>query len=184
VGRNLDPADVVTFTTPGRIDPLTGSVAAGPGGRRLTINLPAGLRPGVNTVRLTRPAPVTSPPSCSPHVLSQSNAAPFLLRPSVVSIGPASPPEHLQVVVSPPVGPRQQVSLLLNRAGGVPPLAFTLGATPHPTETDTLSFDLSNFPGGAIPTGRYLARVRVDEAESRLDVDAFGRYVGPLVIVP
>ena len=65
-----------------------------------------------------------------------------------------------------------------------------------PTETTTLSFDVSGIPassippelvggqGGSIPPGTYLARVRVDGAESRLVVDASGKFIDPIVRVP
>ncbi len=86
-------------------------------------------------------------------------------------------------VVSPPVGPRQRVSLLLNRAAG-PAAAFVVPAGPHPAETDTFAFNTANLPGGPVPPGVYLARVRVDEAESRLDADASGKFTNPIVTIP
>jgi hypothetical protein len=187
IGRNLDPGDDALFTTPGQSDPLIGTVQPGPGGDELTVLLPAGLHPGVNTVRLAQLAPVLSPPPTSPpspHVLAQSNAAAFILRPTVVSIGPGSPPGSLTAVVSPKVGPKQQVFLLLNQIGVAAPLAFALPAAPHATETDTFTFDLTGFQGGPIPPGEYLARVRVDEAESALNVDPSGGFSGPTVTIP
>ncbi len=191
VGSNLDPADDVTFTTPGKAASLVGTVQSGSDGTQLTVLLPAGLRPGVNTVRLTQLAPSSaSHPSGSSRVLSQSNAAPFVLRPTV-QFAPGSPPGGITAVVSPPVGPQQQVALVLNQVAasasappGSQPLAFALPAVPFSAETDTFVFDYSNFPGGAVPAGTYLARVRVDEAESRLDTDAAGNFSGPLVTIP
>jgi len=191
VGSNLDPADDVTFTTPGKAAPLVGTIQSGSDGTQLIVLLPSGLRPGVNTVRLTQLAPSSaSHPSASPRVLSQSNAAPFVLRPTV-HFAPGSPPGGITAVVSPPVGPQQQVVLVLNQVAasasappGSQPLAFALPAVPFTAETDTFVFDYSNFPGGTVPAGTYLARVRVDEAESRLDTDASGKFSGPLVTIP
>jgi hypothetical protein len=34
-----------------------------------------------------------------------------------------------------------------------------------------------------LPSGTYLARIRVDSAESRLTVDAAGAFNGPLVTI-
>jgi hypothetical protein len=181
VGANLDPSDEVTFTTPGKPDPIPGTVGPGPGGARLSVFLPAGLRPGVNTVQLTQLAPAVSPPSTVPRPLAQSNAALFLLRPTIVSLGPGSPPGSITAVVSPPVGPRQQVSMLLNGTGS-PAAAFLLAAAPHPAETDTFVFNVAKLRGGS-PPGVYLARIRVDEAESRLNVDASGKFFGPTVTI-
>ena len=95
-------------------------------------------------------------------------------------------PKSLKLVVSPRVGPEQQVSLVLNQLAGSPPSgpqAFVLPADPHPAETDTFSFT-TTFPNGAIPLGTYLCRVRVDTAESRLAVDSFGAFTGPQVSIP
>jgi hypothetical protein len=180
VGANLDPNDEVAFSTPGKPDPIPGTTGPGPGGARLMVFLPAGLRPGVNAVRLTQLAPAVSPPAVA-RPLAQSNAALFLLRPTIVSLAPGSPAGSIIAVVSPPVGPQQQVSLLLNEAAA-PAAAFLLKAGPHPAETDTFVFNVANLPRASPPTV-YLARIRVDEAESRLDADASGRFIGPTVTI-
>jgi len=194
IGHNLDPSDEAVFMTPGRTDPLLGTVQPGPGGDQLVVTLPAGLHPGVNTVQLTQLAPGPVSPPAAPRVIAQSNAAAFVLRPTWVKSTYGSPPGRLGVVVSPPVGPKQQVSLLLNQLGATP-RAFALPAEPRATETDTLFFDVSSIPagsippelaggeGGSIPPGAYLARVRVDGAESRLEVDSCGKFNGPIVTI-
>ncbi len=71
-----------------------------------------------------------------------------------------SPPAQIAVKVSPPVGPQQQVSLLLNQvpqhrlaavepAGSSAPLAFALPAFPRTTETDTFSLRSLRHPAQA-----------------------------------
>ena len=185
-GQGLSADSIVAFTTPGITDPIFGTIQPGSTSNSLSVTLPAGLRPGVNTVQLTQAAPVASPPGRSPHVLSQSNAIAFVILPAVVSIGTGSPPGQLTAVVSPSVGPAQQVSLILNQLAGSPPSgpqAFVLPANSHETETDTFSFS-TVFPSGSVPSGSYLARVRADAAESRLTVNTSGTFNGPLVIVP
>jgi hypothetical protein len=182
VGRNLDPASDVTFTTPGQPVPLAGAVGPGPGGGQLTVLLPDGLRPGVNTVRLTQRAPPASPPF-GPRVLSESNAAAFVLRPTLRSIALSSPPGQLVAVVYPAPGPRQQVTLLLNTLGGV---TFALPpappAPPQQAGPNTFYFNTTTR-SGPLPPGTYLVRVRVDDADSRLDVGASGRFTGPTVTI-
>lgn len=186
-GTGLSADTSVAFMTPGETNPITGVINPGSTSNSLSVTLPAGLlHPGVNTVQLTQAAPVASPPGRSPHVLSQSNAVAFVVLPAVVSIDSVSPPGKLIAVVSPSVGPEQQVYLVLNQLVGSPPSdpqAFALPADLHETETNTFSFS-TTFPNGSVPSGSYLARVRVDAAESRLTVDASGTFNGPLVNVP
>ena len=197
IGTNLNPSDEVTFTTPGLTTTLAGTVLSSVNDTQLTVLLPPGLRPGLNTVRLTQlvPPPVSasiSLPSGPPRILSQSNAAPFVLRPTVVSLAVGSPPGAIMAILSPTVGPRQQVVLMLNQISvpasaslplGTQPPSFALPAAPHPTETDTFVFDYTTFSQGGLPSGTYLARVRVDEAESRLETD-MGAFSGPQVTIP
>jgi hypothetical protein len=160
----------------------------------MTVLLPPSLRPGVNTVQLAHLA--SAPVSASlapPRVLSQSNAAPFVLRPTVVKLTVGSPSGAITALVSPPVGPQQQVVLVLNQLSapasssvppGPSPPAFTLPAAARTAETGTFVFDYTHFPGGVVPAGTYLARVRVDEAESKIQTNATGRFSGPLVTIP
>jgi len=203
IGSNLDPTDAVIFTTPGVTDFLFGTVQPGQGGDQLVVTLPAGLHAGVNAVQLAHlapepsspPSPPSSPPF-PPPVIAQSNAAAFVLRPAIMSTALGSPPGQLAVDVSPSVGPRQHVSLLLNEFAVASPRAFALPAAPRPTETSTLFFDISRIPAGSIPpeifgsqdgsipAGGYLARVRVDGAESPLEVDSSGKFSGPIVTIP
>jgi hypothetical protein len=186
IGRNLDPGDQVRFSTPGVADPVIGTVQPGPGGDQLVVQLPSGLRSGVNVVRLTRfgagmpPSPATSPP-CPSRVVTETNAAAFVIRPSILNLLPGSPPGAVTAVLAPGVGPRQQVDLLLNNLAGSPPLAYSVPAEPHPTETDTITFDVAAVLGAASPPVTYLARVRVDGAESPLQVNASNQFSGPTV---
>jgi hypothetical protein len=183
IGRNLDPASAVTFTTPGQPAPLAGAVVSGPGGDRLTVLLPDGLRPGVNMVRLTQRAPPASPPAGT-RVLSESNAAAFVLRPTLRAVTLSSPPGQLVAVVGPAVGPRQQVSLLLNALVGSAAFALPPAppAPPQQAGPNTFFFNTTTRRG-PLPPGTYLARLRVDDADSRLDVGASGKFTGPTVTI-
>jgi hypothetical protein len=192
-GQGLAADNVVAFTTPGSTDPIFGSIAPGSTSDRLVVMLPPGLRPGVNTVQLTQSAPVTSPPESSPHVLSQSNAVPFVILPQVVSVGPASPAGRLVADIVPVAGPQQKVALVLNQLTGSPPggpVALVLPSDPHPSETGTFSFTTTfQDPSDptkkvSVPSGAYLARVRVDAAESRLTMSPSGTFDGPQIAIP
>jgi hypothetical protein len=172
IGRNLDPTADVMFTTPGNADTLAGTIQAGGTSNQLKATLPAGLHAGVNLVRLVKLA------TAAPHVLSQSNAAAFILQPTLATITPGNP---ISVTVAPSVGPKQQVFLILNQTGGAAPPAFALPADAHGAETTTLTFSVPS--GGVIPAGTYLARIRVDDAESRLQM-AGGTFNAPTVAIP
>jgi hypothetical protein len=179
VGRNMDPGDRVTFSTPGREGTLAGAVEAGSRNERMLVAGPAGLRPGLNAVRLVRMAPVPPAPA---RVLFESNAVSFVLLPKVISLNPAAAqPGRITGVLSLQAGPTQRVSLVLSRVGAAG--AFMLPSAPHAAETDTFTFDRT-FNGGSVPAGTYLARVRVDDAETRLDVNPAGQFTGPLVNLP
>lgn len=140
---------------------------------RLTVTLPAGLRAGVNTVSVFHMQSMGSPPAL--RKLFESNVAAFMLRPFIV-IPPALKAARKTVLTlkcEPAVERAQRVALLLdNRELAIParPVAEL--------ETKQLAFPI---PEG-FPTGKFLARLRVDGAESSLEVDAgTGAYNGPLV---
>ena len=130
IGQGLNTDNTVAFMTPGKSEPILAAVGAGATPQLVPVTLPAGLRPGVNSVQLmqTVASPLGSPPA-SP-VLSTSNSMTFVIVPAIVSLSPASPPGTLQAVVFPTVAPNQQVSLVLNQKGGS--LAYTLPADPAP----------------------------------------------------
>jgi hypothetical protein len=178
-GRGLSDDYTAIFTTPGKADKIQGAIPAGGTSSAITVTLPQGLRPGLNTVQLIRAA--SSSPPGSPHITAQSNAAPFLLLPSVLNMAVASPPEHVVMTVRPAVDPAQDVSLVLNEFGlpaPARPQSFVLPADPHAIETDTFSFQV-----GSIPRGDYLARIRVDAAESRLNVGPNGGFDQPRITI-
>lgn len=185
IGQGLSTNSTAAFTTPGNSDPILTSVGPGATLQLMPVLLPAGLRPGGNSVQLmqTAASPPGSPPSSS--VLSMSNSMTFVILPAIVSLSPASPPGSIQAVVFPPVASNQQVSLILNQRSGS--LSYTLPSQPHPADTDTFTFS-TIFPdpllsGGTstVPSGVYLARIQVDSADSQLTMDASGKFNGPTV---
>jgi hypothetical protein len=57
---------------------------------------------------------------------------------------------------------------------------FLFDAGPISNVSDTLSFTLT-LQGGSVQPGQYFVRVRIDGAESPLDVGSGGAPVGPVV---
>jgi len=90
------------------------------------------------------------------------------------------PTRPLAIRISPVTQPGQDVRVLLNDLVNSPTSrGFTfpgaLGANPA---TDPVTFTLSG-----VPSGTYMVRVRVDGAETPLDVDANGAFTGPTITV-
>lgn len=128
----------------------------------LVVALPNGLHAGVRTARVVQAMDLKT--VLEPHKGFESNAVAFILQPVVNSVSYDA--TNFSVGVSPEIGPRQQVSLLLNEASapvGRPARAFSFDSARRATTTQILS-----FPAAAFPTGNYLVRVRVDNAESNM----------------
>jgi hypothetical protein len=137
----------------------------------------ASLRAGVQSLQVLHPpAPGSLPEGSAAYGLGvESNAAPFVLRPTLESISvelaPLEEDEPRQGVVTihlnMPVYPHQRVVLFLNEWSVSVPKAYLFDdshALDSPSATVTL-------PVAAIAPGDYLARVHVDGAESQLVID-------------
>jgi hypothetical protein len=115
-----------------------------------------------------------------PHRGFESNAMPLLVIPRFVNIAPspAGPGALVTVTVDPPAGARQEKVLLLDDFA-VPAEAVAINDPP----SATVQFRLPAGPS-RIPAGTYLARIRVDGAESRLTIDPVTtQYDGPTFTV-
>jgi hypothetical protein len=146
--------------------------------------LPTGLRAGVNTVQVSHLLDFgTSSPS-EPHLGFESNVVAFMLAPRITT-QPQPPLTILQVpqggtlivAVDPPVGRSQRVTLLV----GDRALPIPARSTTGPETTTELSFPIP----ADFPKGTFLMRLRVDGAESPLEVDSnpnsptFDQYISP-----
>jgi hypothetical protein len=186
-GRNLGIAGAKVRFGDVEVDPASAR------DDRLRVAVPDAVPAGVRSVQLVERAPMGDPPE--PHMARASNLAWFVRQPSVeiVSNYPAGGPPPGRTIglhVDPPVGSKQDATLLLNEIGdthGRPARQYSFPArTPRAAPTSTLTVDA---PG--VVAGEYLARVRVDGADSAL-VDAPlppgaagpPPYAGPLVVVP
>jgi hypothetical protein len=185
VGQQLLQTGVVARFHTGARRPLdSGSTL-----ERARVTLPADLSAGIIGVELVRPLDVGAPP---PKDVNESNIGVFLHRPIFKLIGgapditlgavaPGPPPTRpLAIRIEPAAQPAQDVRVLLNEKVSSPTSrGFTfpgaIGANPP---TDPVTFTLS-----AVPSGTYMVRVRVDGAETPLDVDASGAFTGPTIVV-
>ncbi|HET9212939.1 MAG TPA: DUF4255 domain-containing protein [Thermoanaerobaculia bacterium] len=123
------------------------------------------------------------------HAGTGSNAAPFVLRPRIKTVGPdpdvtiSTPPvdgvRTVTVGIEPRVGTEQRVVLLLNEPVPANPQAFSALAERRENDTDPVVFHVRGLTAGTV----LLVRVQVDGAESPLDVVG-GAYAGPKVTVP
>ena len=167
-------------------------------GVRIEVEVPAGVRAGVSALRILHRRLMGVPPA--PRLAGQSNVFPVVIQPQ---LQPPLPGTHditvdadnlraggITVSLDPPVGRRQQVTLMLNAAPGGAGGAFVFegerrDGDGEPDETPDL-----DLPFAGVPAGTYLLRVAVDGAETPLVTDTVvgspteGQYTGPQVVIP
>jgi hypothetical protein len=152
--------------------------------QRLEVNLPAGLRAGVNTVQVVQQLQLGTPPTPHPGAGFESSVAAFVLAPRITTPPPISVARGaaLALSVTPPVGRAQRVVLLV---GDELPITLPARAVTDPETTANLTFPVPNN----FNTGEFLLRVQIDGAESPLEADnnpaspTFNRYIGPKVTI-
>jgi hypothetical protein len=168
-GRNLRGDIVKVRFGDAAVDPDT------VGESSVAVTVPASVQAGVNPVQVLHELPLGEPPS--PHRGFESNVGAFVLTPRVTLPTPASVAHggKLTLGLAPPVGQAQRVSLLVGEQELVLPRR-PAGSTP----ASSLDFPIPT----TFPSGTYLLRVRVDGAESPLEVDPVtNTYSGPKVEV-
>jgi len=164
-----------------------------PGGKiknnEISVNLPAGLRAGVNTVRVVHSVVLPT----GPHKIIESNTAAFMLRPLFSTVTPpawvpASSEMRLEFDL-PQIGKKQKVFLLLNQVNqpfGQEPKAYRFNAPKdNGISTSGTETNLIRITCSGVESGDYLIRARVDGAETGLIYnETAGKYTGPLVKIP
>lgn len=150
---------------------------------QITVPLPAVLRAGAHSVQVIQQLAMGTP--SVPHTVVQSNVAGFALQPTVTATVAAG---GVTLAVTPKVGKRQRVRLLLNQLAAPPGTAARTYAFDAPSrdlpgapdETATIT-----VPVTGVVADTYLVRVQVDGAESPLGFDAVtGAYNTPSVAIP
>ncbi|NEQ53999.1 MAG: DUF4255 domain-containing protein [Leptolyngbya sp. SIO3F4] len=122
----------------------------------------------------------------------ESNACPFVLRPTIESVevaeleGIDDDPRmgRLQVSTQLPVGPKQRVVVALNEWSVESPAIYLFEASLRKIDTDCLTIPINN-----VKPGEYLIRLQVDGADSQLGVDTdpnsqtFNWFNSPKVVI-
>jgi Pvc16 N-terminal domain/IPT/TIG domain len=147
--------------------------------RQISAALPGTLQPGVRTVQVIHDFKFDTPQD---HRGFESNVAPFILQPTIMTPMPVTVAHGGTLTLDfapPPIGRAQSVDLLLNSD----PDNYVIPRTRTPTDPSTAtSFDFE-IPA-SVGTHEYFVRVRVDGAESKLDVDPNTKeYTGPKVTI-
>jgi hypothetical protein len=155
--------------------------------REITVGLPPTLQPGVRTVQVIHDLDFkTAIPGNEPHRGFESNVAPFILQPTITTAMPVTVAHGgtLTLDFAAPIGREQSVALLLNSDTDNYVILRKRLPTDPPTAT---SFDFE-IPA-SVATREYLLRMRVDGAESALEVDTnklsptYNQYIGPKVTI-
>jgi hypothetical protein len=150
---------------------------------KITVALPATLQPGVRTVQVIHDFDFKSGLGNEPHRGFESNVAPFILQPQIVTV-PIPDTAHgatLTLTLSPPIGREQSVALLLN--SDINNYVIPLPTRPPSDPLTATSFNFKILT--TVLPDTYLLRVRVDGAESALEVDTddqsptYNQYIGP-----
>jgi len=155
---------------------------------RIGLTLPAGLAAGPHGVQVRHGVEIGAPGV--DHLAFGSNLGTFAVQPVItqsgggydivisdVQGGGAEPRSATVTVdVAPEVGPGQTATLELLTAEGV---AYTFMADARSDDTDQLTFAISG-----VTAGDYFFRVRVDGAESPLELDANRVPVAPEETIP
>ena len=140
--------------------------------QKIEIDLPSGLRAGVQGLQVVHQVQMGVPPE--PHAGVESNVNPFVLRPEI-TVGSTSS-NAITLNFDPLVEKWQRVLLMLNEFNPPStraPYAYQFKApdengitNPAVDETGSITFALSG-----VQAGSYLVRAQVDGADSVLEVD-------------
>lgn len=142
---------------------------------RIIVPLPSDLRPGLHAVQIAHRIAFNSAAPNDTRRGLESNVAAFVLSPQINASPPAAGRNTtLTLTIDPAVGSAQRATLVVG-SGTVSIPARPAG---DPPATD-LHFPIPND----FPTGTQLLRVQIDGAESVLEVDGSGQFVGPTVTI-
>jgi hypothetical protein len=163
---------------------------------RIDLTLPAGLAAGPQSLQVRHLLAFGDPPM--PHHGFDSNPGAFILHPHIAQSGgnyeiavtnvSGTGTDPRSATITPTLtsaaGKTQQITLeLLDTATAT--VRRTFFATPLTADTTTPSFPVTNLPAGT-----YLARVRINGADSPLDLDpnpaspTFGKAIAPTLTIP
>lgn len=147
-----------------------------------------GLRAGVQGVQVVHEVLMGEPEPGVPHRGVESNAAAFVLHPTITVPATVSAAAGvLPVNFTPAVGRAQRVTLYLHELNAPDDRPARAYSFPAPRDngivgpaTETTAID---FPFAGVVPGDYLVMAQVDGAESPLSLDGSGRYAAPRVTI-
>jgi hypothetical protein len=139
---------------------------------QINVKLPTDLQAGVQSALVIQKVLMGKPPV--PHVGFASNAAPFVLHPTITQFQAHNTQTdanglvsgNLSVTVNPLIGTKQQVSVLLINPDPNNPAAYSFLAAPLTAASNTVAVSISG-----VKAAQYLVRTLVDGAESVLEND-------------
>jgi hypothetical protein len=190
-GFNLVGRDTVVIFDGNPSSPQTPTTIGD--GATVKVSLPA-LPAGINTLRIVRQIDLGVIPKTR---FVESNVASFILQP-VIRRDPVAPHDYLiqvgtpdttftpprvpvTVTLDPAIAATQKISLLLNELSppaGIAPRSYMFDAA----AADLTPPDKALIYTQGVATGDYLARIRVDGADSSLDIDPVSKaFVTPRV---
>jgi hypothetical protein len=155
----------------------------------LSLMPPTVLRAGIQSLQVIHPS---HPGQSSPHSGKESNAAPFVLRPRLLSISLSSENQdedelrsgELELQTNLTMGMTQRVVMVLNEWGIENPASYLFDAQKRNQDSTTIT-----IPFQKVKPGDYLVRLMVDGAETQLHIDddpdspTYEWYIGPRVTV-
>jgi Pvc16 N-terminal domain len=169
VGRQFQSSDptITTLVQVGNTQVATKDA----GVNRLSFVVPNTLQAGIQSVQVVQQLLLGKPPV--PHYGFESNVMPFVLRPTINNVSKANVQGQggglfsadLTITLTPQVGPRQRVVLVLNSvAGSATSAAYSFISEARAANTDTLTFSITD-----VSPATYIVSVQVDGAQSVVD---------------
>lgn len=147
---------------------------------QLVLPLPSDVHAGVQGLQVIQKKEMGTPETL--HRGFESNVAPFILRPTIsappTAVAAAGGGTDVTLNLTPNIGVGQRAVLILSSLPIAAPVAFV--SLPVVSAADAAQMTI-NIVG--VPTGKYLVRVQVDGAESRLTTTA-NVFSDPTVDMP
>jgi hypothetical protein len=144
----------------------------------ITMPIPAGAQAGVLGVQVIQQVLVGTPPIAHPGAGYESNVLPLVLNPVIVPTFASS--AQIELTVTPDVQPGQRVMLMLNQTGGTAPAAYMFNVVAPAVASGSLTIPIAGVQGGGT---QYYVRLKVDGAESPLDLNTSSSTFGPTVTI-
>jgi len=159
----------------------------------ITITLPTSLRAGIQGLAVVHK--ILMGKQEVPHRGVESNVFPFVLSPRITSVtapalvndGNDNMSGDVLLDIDPEVGKKQRAVLLLNELDPPSdrvPWAYIFEALSRDEPANPASTGTITIPVKMVKKGHYLVRIRIDDAESELDVDSHGTNPTYKYIVP